>query len=67
MNSTTDPEPTIANEPRGSCDDRNNDRVWSGAPYVFVPVTDGIPSEPGMIANFTWEQIRDLIYEGRGA
>jgi hypothetical protein len=36
------------------------------APYQFVPVTDKMPVVPGGYPHMSWEQMRDIIYEGRG-
>jgi hypothetical protein len=36
-------------------------------PYEFVPVTDNMPVAPGSYAEMTWDQMLDVMYEGRGA
>jgi hypothetical protein len=37
------------------------------AEYNFVPVTDGMPNVQVGYESMSWEQVRDLLYEGRGA
>jgi hypothetical protein len=37
------------------------------ADFEFVPVTDGMPHVEKGYESMTWEQVRDIIYEGRGA
>ncbi len=34
--------------------------------FRFEPVTDGRPAQAGAAQPLPWEQVRDMIYEGRG-
>jgi hypothetical protein len=37
------------------------------ASFDHLPVTDGLPHAKTGYDSLSWEQVRDLIYEGRGA
>jgi predicted transcriptional regulator len=37
------------------------------AKFKCVPVTDGLPDVEKGYDSMSWEQVRDILYEGRGA
>jgi hypothetical protein len=44
-----------------------SDASTAGHEFRFQPVTYCGGDLPGLVIEYDWEQIRDLIYEGRGA